>query len=46
LASSPEAQRRLQRTIESGIGFFSRQAPFANSKKSAQGCALALMSSV
>jgi hypothetical protein len=36
LAVSPEAQRRLQRTIDGGIGFSRRQRPFANAKKSVQ----------
>ena len=44
-ASSPAAQRRLQRTIEGGIGFFSRQAPFAKVRKSVHASALRSMSS-
>ena len=46
LAASPADQRRLQRTMEGGIGFSFRQAPLANWKKSVHGSALRSMSLV
>src|SRR5438105_15060805 len=44
LVDSPADQRRLQRTIEGGMGFSARHLPLANWKKSWQGSAARSMS--
>src|SRR5882762_8391276 len=44
LIVSPDRHRRLQRTIEAGIGFCARQFPLAYSKKSVQGSIVRFMS--
>ena len=44
-SQQPAAQRRLQRTIDGGIGFFSCQAPFAKVGKSVHASARRSMSS-
>src|SRR3954469_7121718 len=43
-ADSPASQRRLHRTIDAGMGFFSRHAPFEYSKKSVHGSTEVFMS--
>src|SRR5690242_19189350 len=45
LLSSPDFQRRLQRSMLAGIGFWARQVPFAYWKKSVQGSAVLSRSS-
>src|SRR5271157_2145895 len=44
LLVSPACQRRLQRSIEAGMGLLARHAPLEYSKKSVQGSAFLSMS--